>query len=154
MVLAARGADRTTFLQGMLSNDVAKLPGQGTHALLLTEQGRVVADLCVLVLDDAIWLDVPASSRERRARRSSASSSPTTSSSTELTLAGMALRGSGADAVLAQVSVPTSRRCPRARTRGRVRRAARRASRGSPSTARTSSLVRVRGLRGRCSRWR
>jgi folate-binding protein YgfZ len=65
-VLIARGSDRTSFLQGMLANDVATLaPGQGTHALLLTEQGRVVADLVVLALDDATWLDLPAAARER-----------------------------------------------------------------------------------------
>jgi folate-binding protein YgfZ len=65
-VLVARGSDRTSFLQGMLANDVAKLaPGEGTYALLLTEQGRVVADLVALALDDAIWLDLPAAARER-----------------------------------------------------------------------------------------
>lgn len=104
MVLAARGADRTTFLQGMLSNDVAKLrPGQGTHALLLTEQGRVVADLCVLVLDDAIWLDLPASSRERVRTALERFVVADDVELDELTLAGMALRGPGAEAVLAQV---------------------------------------------------
>jgi folate-binding protein YgfZ len=104
MVLAARGADRTTFLQGMLSNDVAKLrPGQGAHALLLTEQGRVVADLCVLVLDDAIWLDLPASSRERVRTALERFVVADDVEFDELALAGMALRGPGADAVLARV---------------------------------------------------
>ena len=104
MVLAARGGDRTTFLQGMLSNDVAKLaPGQGTHALLLTEQGRVVADLCVLVLDDAIWLDLPASSRERARTSLERFIVADDVELEELTLSGMALRGPGADAVLASV---------------------------------------------------
>src|SRR3954447_15309770 len=65
-VLAARGSDRTSFLQGMLSNDVARLaPGDGTHALLLSEQGRVVAELCVFALADATWLELPASARTR-----------------------------------------------------------------------------------------
>src|SRR5512134_82618 len=65
-VLCARGDDRTSFLQGMLSNDVARLsPGQGTYALLLTEQGRVVAELCLLAFADATWLDLPAATRER-----------------------------------------------------------------------------------------
>ena len=46
-----RGEDRTRFLQGMLSNDVASLAtGRGTHALLLTEQGRVVGELRVVAL--------------------------------------------------------------------------------------------------------
>jgi folate-binding protein YgfZ len=58
-ILAARGSDRASFLQGMLSNEVAKLvPGQGAEALLLTEQGKVVAALRAYVLADEIWLDV------------------------------------------------------------------------------------------------
>ena len=64
-LLVARGEDRATFLHGMLSNEVAALgPGEGTRALLLTEQGRVTADLRVYVLDDRVWLDVPASARD------------------------------------------------------------------------------------------
>ena len=56
--LRVTGSDRTTFLQGMLSNDVARLaPGQGCAALLLTEQGKVVADPVVLALPDAFLLD-------------------------------------------------------------------------------------------------
>ena len=48
--LVVSGSDRTTFLQGMLSNDVASLtPGQGCHAAFLTVQGRVVADMRVYV---------------------------------------------------------------------------------------------------------
>jgi folate-binding protein YgfZ len=59
VVLAARGEDRTSFLQGMLSNDVKSLSdGRGAYALLLTEQGRVVGELRVLALADEILLDV------------------------------------------------------------------------------------------------
>jgi folate-binding protein YgfZ len=55
--LRVTGGDRATFLQGMLSNDVQKLaPGDGCPALLLSEQGRAVADLVVLATDDAIVL--------------------------------------------------------------------------------------------------
>ncbi len=64
-LLAVTGEDRVSFLQGMLSNEVASVEsGAGNRALLLTEQGRVVADLRVYVLDDAIWLDAPASARD------------------------------------------------------------------------------------------
>ena len=64
-VLHARGADRVTFLQGMLSNDVAALrPGDGCPALLLTIQGRVVADVRVAATDDALLLDVDVRARE------------------------------------------------------------------------------------------
>jgi len=104
MVLAARGADRATFLQGMLSNEVVKLePGHGTHALLLTEQGRVVADLCVLVLESAIWLDLPASSRERVRMALERFVVADDVEFDELSLSGMALRGPGAEAVLVEV---------------------------------------------------
>ncbi|HJQ82650.1 MAG TPA: aminomethyl transferase family protein, partial [Candidatus Binatia bacterium] len=49
------GADRATFLQGMLTNDVASLrPGAGCAALLLTIQGRVTADVRVLALEDVL----------------------------------------------------------------------------------------------------
>ncbi|MBI3767754.1 MAG: aminomethyl transferase family protein [Deltaproteobacteria bacterium] len=52
------GADRVDFLQGMLSNDVRRLAtGEGCRALLLTEQGKVVADCVVLALADALVLD-------------------------------------------------------------------------------------------------
>jgi folate-binding protein YgfZ len=58
-LVSATGPDRVDFLQGMLTNDVAKLaPGSGCVALLLTIQGRVVADVRVAVLDDELRLDV------------------------------------------------------------------------------------------------
>lgn len=57
--LAVRGDDRTTFLQGMLSNDVAGLrAGEGNYALLLTDQARVVAELRALACEEEIWLDL------------------------------------------------------------------------------------------------
>ncbi|MBI1817143.1 MAG: aminomethyl transferase family protein [Deltaproteobacteria bacterium] len=60
-LIAVTGEDRITFLQGQLTNDVKQLaPGSGTHAALLTIQGRVVADLYVFVLADRVLLDVPA----------------------------------------------------------------------------------------------
>jgi folate-binding protein YgfZ len=56
--LHVRGGDRIDFLQGMLSNDLKKLaPGSGCPSLLLTEQGKVVADLIVLALPDSLELD-------------------------------------------------------------------------------------------------
>jgi len=60
------GEDRVSFLQGMISNDVKVLrPGDGCAATLLTEQGRIVADLRVYTLDNAILLDVDARIKER-----------------------------------------------------------------------------------------
>jgi folate-binding protein YgfZ len=57
--LYVTGSDRVSFLQGMLSNDVANLaPGAGCQALLLSEQGRAVAEVIVLVGGgDALALD-------------------------------------------------------------------------------------------------
>lgn len=52
------GSDRTAFLQGMLSNDVASLqPGQGCRAAFLTVQGRLVADLRLYARADTFLLD-------------------------------------------------------------------------------------------------
>lgn len=60
-LLRLTGSDRTTFLQGMVSNDVARLhDGEGTYAALLTQQGKVVSDLRVYVLENELWLDTPA----------------------------------------------------------------------------------------------
>jgi folate-binding protein YgfZ len=54
------GADRATWLQGLLTNDVAALaPDAGCYAAYLTPQGRLVTDMVVLALQEAIVLDVP-----------------------------------------------------------------------------------------------
>lgn len=58
-VVRVTGSDRVSFLQGMLTNDLASLAvGAGCPALLLTIQGRVTADVRVLVADDVLLLDV------------------------------------------------------------------------------------------------
>ncbi len=55
------GADRVRWLNGMLTNDVARLAAgrerSGCQALLLTRIGRIVADLHVLLRGDAFWLE-------------------------------------------------------------------------------------------------
>jgi len=57
-MLRVTGPDRVDFLQGMLSNDVTTLQvGEGCRALLLTEQGKIVADCVVLALADAILIE-------------------------------------------------------------------------------------------------
>lgn len=64
-VIAVAGSDRTRWLNGMVSNDVAGLEpgtsGSGCYATLLTPEGRIVADLQVLQRGDVFWLDVEAS---------------------------------------------------------------------------------------------
>ncbi len=55
------GADRATWLQGLLTNDIeALMPGRGCYSAWLTPQGRMLSDVVVLAEDDAITLDLPA----------------------------------------------------------------------------------------------
>jgi folate-binding protein YgfZ len=106
-VVRAIGPDRTAFLQGMLTNDVAGLaPGGGCPALLLTIQGRVTADLRVAALEDALLLDV-----DVRARRAllEALEALIIADDVELvepaaSLAAIGLEGPGAAAVLAETA--------------------------------------------------
>ena len=56
-VMRVRGGDRCDFLQGMMSNDIkAREAGQGCRALVLTDQGKVVADVATLVDEDTVVL--------------------------------------------------------------------------------------------------
>src|SRR5262245_1875198 len=51
------GADRASYLQGLLTNDIVALrAGQGCYAAYLTPQGRMIADLWVYELGDVILL--------------------------------------------------------------------------------------------------
>ena len=64
-LVRATGPDRLSFLQGMLSNDVAGLgAGEGCPALLLTVQGRVTADLRLVALADEMLLDCDLRARD------------------------------------------------------------------------------------------
>ena len=57
--IAVTGQDRADFLQGLLSNDVTALgEGEGCYAAYLTPQGRMIADLDLFNIGDAILLDV------------------------------------------------------------------------------------------------
>jgi len=72
-LLELRGADRQSFLQGMISNDVLKLAvGQSCHAALLDSTGHILADLRVhlfteflLVETDAACLEVLAQTLDK-----------------------------------------------------------------------------------------
>jgi folate-binding protein YgfZ len=58
-VLAVGGDDRVRWLDGMISADVKALAkGGGAPGLLLTRQGRIVADLHVLAHVDQLWLEL------------------------------------------------------------------------------------------------
>jgi folate-binding protein YgfZ len=64
-VLAVSGPDRLTWLQGLLTNDVAALPIAGVcDAAYLTPQGRMITEMRVVNLADQTLLDVPGSLAE------------------------------------------------------------------------------------------
>jgi folate-binding protein YgfZ len=69
-VLAVRGPDRLTWLQGLLTNDVVALPIGGIcDAAYLTPQGRMIADVRVVNEAERTLLDVPASLAESLHKR-------------------------------------------------------------------------------------
>ena len=58
--LRLTGADRRSYLQGLLTNDIEALgAGTGCYAALLTAQGRMVSDMRVLETGEEILLDLP-----------------------------------------------------------------------------------------------
>jgi len=57
-LLQFTGPDRVSFLQGMLSNDLNSLmPFDGQYAAILTQQGKVIADVRVLCSLNSFYLD-------------------------------------------------------------------------------------------------
>jgi folate-binding protein YgfZ len=57
-LLQFTGSDRVSFLQGMLSNDVRVLKMfDGQQATILTQQGKVIADVRVLCAMNSLYLD-------------------------------------------------------------------------------------------------
>lgn len=55
------GADRLSYLQGLLTNDIqALVPGTGCYAAWLTPQGRMLTDMHVLESGSMVLMDVPA----------------------------------------------------------------------------------------------
>src|SRR5262245_25448145 len=60
------GADRASYLQGLLTNDIVALKaGEGCYAAYLTPQGRLIADLDVYELGDVILLTMDRAVKER-----------------------------------------------------------------------------------------
>lgn len=57
-ILEITGSDRADFLQGLITNDIAKADGQLLYAALLTPQGKYMADFFLLDQGDSIFLDV------------------------------------------------------------------------------------------------
>jgi len=59
------GADRGSYLHGLFTNDIAGLTaGQGCYAAYLTAQGRLISDMHVYELGDAILLSLPGDTKD------------------------------------------------------------------------------------------
>ncbi|MBS1819892.1 MAG: folate-binding protein YgfZ [Acidobacteria bacterium] len=64
-LIVMHGRDRASYLQGLLTNDIAALtPGLGCYAAYLTAQGRMISDLHVYELGDAILLTLPPATKD------------------------------------------------------------------------------------------
>ena len=59
-VLRIGGADAREFLQGLITNDIAKLDQGLVYAAMLTPQGKYLADFFLIEKDKTILLDVAA----------------------------------------------------------------------------------------------
>jgi folate-binding protein YgfZ len=58
--LMVSGRDRASYLHGLLTNDIAVLKaGEGTYAAYLTPQGRMISDMWVYELGDAMLIALP-----------------------------------------------------------------------------------------------
>ncbi|MFN0063869.1 MAG: YgfZ/GcvT domain-containing protein [Myxococcaceae bacterium] len=58
-IISVRGPDRVSFVQGMVTQDVAQLsPGNAAYAALLTAKGAMVSDARVHCRTDALLLEV------------------------------------------------------------------------------------------------
>lgn len=57
-VLRITGSDQSTFLQGLITNDIGKLAQGAVYAALLTPQGKYLADFFLIPDGDSILLDV------------------------------------------------------------------------------------------------
>jgi hypothetical protein len=58
--LTVTGSERLSWLQGVVTADVASLaPGEGRWSLVLTRQGKILADVLVIAAADRVHLGVP-----------------------------------------------------------------------------------------------
>jgi folate-binding protein YgfZ len=69
-LIALAGADRTSFLQGIVSNDVTKVSGgNAIYAAFLTPQGKYLHDIFIAALGDRLLIDCEAGRRADLLRR-------------------------------------------------------------------------------------
>jgi folate-binding protein YgfZ len=58
--IVVTGADRATYLQGLLTNDIVAIKsGHGCYAAYLTAQGRMITDLYLYELGDLMLISLP-----------------------------------------------------------------------------------------------
>lgn len=68
-LLSLTGTDAYDFLQGLVTNDVARAKDGLVYAALLTPQGKYIADFFIVARDDALIIDVAASHGATLAQR-------------------------------------------------------------------------------------
>lgn len=68
-VLSISGDDRISFLQGLVTNDVAKAADSIIYTALLTPQGKFIADFFVIGQADRLLIDVAASHAQTLGQR-------------------------------------------------------------------------------------
>src|SRR4051812_10624914 len=69
-ILTIAGADRQTFLQGLISNDIGKAStAHAIYSSLLTPQGRYLHDFFIAELGDAFYVDAEAARLDDLRRR-------------------------------------------------------------------------------------
>ena len=69
-VIALEGGEARPFLQGLVTNDLARLaPGTGLYAALLTPQGKILFDFLVAEGDGAVLLDCDKTGAEALVKR-------------------------------------------------------------------------------------
>src|SRR6516225_10528347 len=69
-LIALAGADRTSFLQGIVSNDVTKATADhAVYAAFLTPQGKYLHDIFIAALGERLLIDCEAARRSDLLRR-------------------------------------------------------------------------------------
>lgn len=68
-ILSLTGSERTSFLQGLVTNDISKADHGLVYAALLTPQGKYIADFFVKATPDAVLVDVAQSHAASLAQR-------------------------------------------------------------------------------------
>ena len=68
-VLSIGGADRVSFLQGLVTNDVTQAQDGIVYTALLTPQGKFIADFFVIGQDETLLIDVATSHAQTLGQR-------------------------------------------------------------------------------------